>query len=228
MSPNFKKIYDDFGAYTKGIFIKGALLSVLLVIIAFIILFTRLLFITINLQNENIDKNSKIINQQIKYTSNYILMIKESFLDFKNLDHEYQFDQLKSSKDMLNRYIYSSIDIGTFISLYKPMSNYLREFSALEHTAVIINNFQKIDYILWTYYYSKNKFVFVNPYIQNPITYQFSEKSYNGDILQNTIAINKPYITPIYKDAITKRKVFSLTIPIFNENEYHFNHSSIL
>ena len=220
MSPNFKKINQDFEKYTKNVFIKGAILSVFLVIIAFIILFIRLLFFKIEIQNEHIQKNSEIINKQIEYTSSYILMIKDSFESFKNFDHKYKFDYKNYKIDALNRYIYNSSEIGTFISLYQPITSYLTEFSALQHVSVVIKNFQKLDYILWTYYYSKNKFVFVHPFIYNPITYKFSEESYHGDILQNTVAINEAYITPIYDDAITQKKIFSLTIPVFNETSY--------
>lgn len=220
MRPNFKKLNQDFELYTKNIFIKSAIVSVILVVVAFIILFLRLLSFNIELQKEHIEKNSQIINNQIDYISNHIVTLKNSFNSFKKFDHEYKFEKYKSNKDILNRYIYSSNDIGTFISLYRPVTDFLEEFSALEHVSILIKNFQQIDYILWTYYYSKNKFVYVHPQIKNPITYKFSELSYAGDILENTAIIDKPYISPIYQDAITKKKVFSLTIPIFYNSKY--------
>ena len=220
MSPDFKKINQDFEIYIKNILIKSAIVSVILALIAFIILFLRLLSFNIELQKEHIEKYSQIINNQIDYISNHIVTLKNSFVSFKKFDHKYVFDKKKSSKDSLNRYIYNSNEIGTFISLYKPINVFLDEFSALEHLSVQIKNFQKIDYILWTYYYSKNKFVYVHPKIKNPITYKFSELSYAGDILENTATVNKPYISPIYQDAITNKKVFSLTIPLFQNSNY--------
>ena len=220
MSPDFKKINQDFEIYIKNILIKSAIVSVILALIAFIILFLRLLSFNIELQKEHIEKNSQIIKNKIDYISNHIVTIKNSFVSFKKFDHKYVFDKKKSSKDSLNRYIYNSNEIGTFISLYKPINVFLDEFSALEHLSVQIKNFKKIDYILWTYYYYKNKFVYVHPKIKNPITYKFSELSYAGDILENTATVNKPYISPIYQDAITNKKVFSLTIPLFQNSNY--------
>lgn len=220
MTPDFKKIKKDFENYTRNIFIKGTILSIILVFISFIILFIKLLLFKIDSQNEHIQKNSEIINKQIEHTSNYILLIKDSFEAFKKFDDNYKYNPHLLKKDELNRFYYNSIEFGTFISLYHPITKYLNEFSALQHVSIIMKSFQKQKYVLWSYYYSRNKFVYVHPSIKNPISYKFSEKSYNGDILQNTIINNETYITPIYNDAITQKKIFSLSIPIFKNNIY--------
>ncbi|MGY3804727.1 SpoIIE family protein phosphatase [Pigmentibacter ruber] len=217
MKPDFKKINIDFESYSKKVIIKTIIVSIILVIFAFIILFIKLLSFNFAIQNENIQKNSQIINYQIDFISKHVVSLKNSFLSFKHLDSHYKYNQHFSHKDAFNRYVYNSPNIGTFISLYSPMTSFLDEFSALEHLSVMIKNFQKIDYVLWTYYYSKNKFVYVHPFIENPLTYKFSEKSYSGDILENTVTTNKPYISTIYDDLITKKKVFALTVPIFKE-----------
>lgn len=220
MKPDFKKINKDFENYSKNVIIKTVIVSVILVIVAFVILFFKLLSFNFEIQNENIQKNSQIINYQIDFISKHVISLKNSFLSFKHLDNHYKYNIHYSYKDSYNRYIYNSPHIGTFISLYHPMTKFVDEFSALEHVAVMIKNFQKIDYVLWTYYYSKNRFVYVYPFIENPMTYKFSEKSYSGDILENTINANKPYISTIYDDLITKKKVFALTVPIFKNNIY--------
>lgn len=220
MKPDFKKINKEFDNYSRKIIIRTVIVSILLIIFAFIILFFRLLSFHFEIQKENIQKNSQIINYQINFISKHVVSLKNSFLSFKNLDQHYNYNHHFSYKDSYNRYIYSSKYLGTFISLYSPMTHFLDEFSSLEHLAVMIRNFQKVDYVLWTYYYSKNRFVYVYPYIENPLTYKFSEKSYSGDILENTVSSNKPYISTIYEDLITKKMVFALTVPIFKNKIY--------
>lgn len=217
--PNFEKLDKDFEIYTKKLFRNGFLISVLLLFVLFVILFVRVLTFELETQNNHIKLNSTIINERFNQVDDYLNLIKRSYTDYLRSNQKKSSIFIDSYKDKSNRYVHNSLYSGTYISLYQPINAFQDEVNALEYINHILQGYQ-FEFLLWTYFYSKNKFVYVYPYLPDPNAYGFSEKSYEGNILENTMKTDGFYISPVYRDAATSKIIFSIAIPVYQDQKY--------
>lgn len=216
---DFERLNREFESYSKKLFRYGLIISTLLTLVLFVILFIRILYFELEAQSERIRLNSAIIDDKFNQVDDYLNLIKDSYIDFIKSESNKKKRNISSYQDKSGRYIHNSIYSGTYISLYKPLSSFQKEVQGLEYINHIIQGY-KFDFLLWTYFYSKHKFVYIHPYLPDPMTYGFSEKSYEGNILKNTMEKDVFYISPVYHDSATERMVFSIAIPIYDHGKY--------